>query len=197
MTHRRSSGYRSVGVLLLVWTLASALDLRALDETRSKVYGKEVVVAVHEFVRFRNTCIFFNVSLTAGDFFDGLHRINTPTGAHFRKRERTIDYFPDQILVEIRADVSICDTPEIVVLPVAIEFMRSLRFEAKWKRESELRPIEDPSIERSQLPFGEMTRSVWLYKLTIQSKEVPLGDHLVITLITKGGERLARFSARL
>lgn len=156
-----------------------------------------MVVALHEFVRFRNTCIFFYVSLTAGDFFDGLHRINTPTGAHFRKGERTIDYFPDKILVEIRADVSTCDTPEIVVLPVAIEFMRSLQFEAKRKRETELRTIGDLSIERSQLPFGEMTRSVWLYKLTIQSKQVPLGEHLVIDLITKDGKRLARFTVRL
>ena len=190
-------GIRLFAVFLLVWMLTPAATLRPSEQTRTRVYEKEVLVALHEFVRFRKTCIFFYVSLTAGDFFDGLRRINTPTGAHFSKGERTIDYFPDQILVEIRADVRVCDTTEIVVLPVAVEFMRSLQFEVKRKRESELRPIGGLSSERSQLPFGEMTRSVWLYKLTIQTKQVPLGEHLVIDLITKDGKRLARFTVRL
>jgi hypothetical protein len=194
-TQRRCHAWR---LLIALFTLSMAAAFPTLGKNPRTRY-RRVVPLGFGLVKFEDTCISFHASMSADDFFDGLERTETPRGPQFRKNSRILSNFPDDTSVEIWAYVERCSRQELrdLVPASATEFMRSLRFEAKWKRGVEFRSVEKLSIETSPPSWNETGVSPWIFTLMMASKNVPLSDSLVVAVISEDGKKVASFSARL
>ncbi len=157
-------------------------------------------------------CLYLLGMMTAPDFFVGLERRETSQGTEFRRGSRVITQFPDQVIVRIRIREFPCRVrvkrDEGSAPPMAtLETMSSLRFAASWKRGMQMRPVGNLTqrtffVEKDEslLFIGMPTmpaRNVWNYEFVVPSHDVPLTDHLILTIYTPDGWRLARVSARL
>ena len=156
---------------------------------------KEVVPLSSGQVRDGNVCVNFGPVMTAGDFFDGLQRHETPSGDEFRKNSRVVQNFPEQITVQVQLSISVCDADIYTPAP-APGFVNGIRFKAQWKRGLAMRPVEQFAIQRVAIT-SEEGDSRMLFLLKIRDKNVPLTDHLIISVISPQGKLLSRMSGRL
>lgn len=169
-------------------------DVRAQEPAQIVEY-KEVVPLSSGQVRDRNVCVNFNPVMTAGDFFDGLQRHETPSGDEFRKNSRVVTNFPEQLTVQLQLSISVCDADIYTPAP-APGFVNGIRFKAQWKRGLAMRPVEQFAIQRVAIT-SEEGDSRLLFLLKIRDKNVPLTDHLIISVISPQGKLLSRMSGRL
>jgi hypothetical protein len=192
-----SPKHRLVYLLVLAASLACSTVVHSAATEQKRKYSKTVSFGVRR-VHVDDACMTIYASLLAPDFFDNLERIQTPQGAEFRKKSDVVKTFPETIFVKIRAFVSKCgggSTAEQEALS-EVKLMESLSFEASWERDSETRTIGQVSIKRSP-----KTRSAfyhdWVYELSVPSRDVPLTDHLTVSIFTQDGKSIASFTAAL
>jgi hypothetical protein len=172
-----------------------ALGESAVQEAPQVLEYKEVVPLSSGQVRDGNVCVNFGPVMTAGDFFDGLQRHETPSGDEFRKNSRVVQNFPEQITVQVQLSISVCDADIYTPAP-APGFVNGIRFKAQWKRGLAMRPVEQFAIQRVAIT-SEEGDSRLLFLLKIRDKNVPLTDHLIISVISPQGKLLSRMSGRL
>jgi hypothetical protein len=156
---------------------------------------KEVVPLSSGQVRDGNVCVNFSPVMTSGEFFDGLQRHETPSGDEFRKNSRVVTNFPEQLTVQLQLSISVCDADIYTPAP-APGFVNGIRFKAQWKRGLAMRPVEQFAIQRVAIT-SEEGDSRLLFLLKIRDKNVPLTDHLIISVISPQGKLLSRMSGRL
>ena len=178
--------------LLMPFGASGEAPLQAPAQT---VEYKEVVPLSSGQVRDRDVCVNFSPAMTSGEFFDGLQRHETPSGDEFRKNSRVVTNFPEQLTVQLQLSISVCDADIYTPAP-APGFVNGIRFKAQWKRGLAMRPVEQFAIQRVAIP-SEEGDSRLLFLLKIRDKNVPLTDHLIISVISPQGKLLSRMSGRL
>jgi hypothetical protein len=156
---------------------------------------KEVVPLSSGQVRDRDVCVNFSPVMTSGEFFDGLQRHETPSGDEFHKNSRVVQNFPEQITVQVQLSISVCDADIYTPAP-APSFVNGIRFKAQWKRGLAMRPVEQFAVQRVAIT-SEEGDSRLLFLLKIHDRDVPLTDHLIISVISPQGKLLSRMSGRL
>lgn len=186
--------------ILLSFQVVLAAPLQKKAQTK---YGANVFMGL-DFQRFEDACILFSAYMTAGQFFEGLEVTETASGRRFRKASQSASSYPERAVVRFRAVVWRCSAPpwEDPDPDLAKHIMISLRFEAQWKTGLELRPAEVLLMATSEGPhqirdtlWADKSYE-WIYDLSINSKDIPLTDHLILSAFSKDGKRLARLSAR-
>lgn len=154
-------------------------------------------------------CFRVNGNMNAGDFFDGLKRIDTDQGTLFRRATQTVTQFPDSVTIQF----SIRDEP----CPSGVQQVGSrtymtekmiddLRLAIYWKQGVDLRAVKVAKIysrvDRIQ-PYATSLaaelppRYEWSYEMEIPSAGVPLMDSLAFIFRTRDGRIAARVAARL
>lgn len=186
-----------LGILLLGLPPSDGETIVEKPARKKKVKFDANVLLGAERVHCNETaCVVLVASMHSGEYFAGLERRETATGVEFRKGSRQVQEFPEVLTVEILALVVPCsrDTKlgalEIAFCPSA--FLDNLRFDANWQRDGELRPVESLSVR--------VMRPVWAelddhreYRLTLRSRGVPLTDHLILSLLSEEGTKIAEF----
>jgi hypothetical protein len=146
-------------------------------------------------IRRGNVCVNIIPVLQADGFFNGLERLDTAQGSEFRKNSRIVTNFPDFMAVEINIRIEDCDAD--VYTPVKTpDFIKGMHFRAQWKRGLDLRPADNVSIETKPVMMQEGDNRM-LYVMKIRDHNVPLTDHLIVSVIGADGRLLSRMSARL
>jgi hypothetical protein len=156
---------------------------------------KEVVPLSSGQVRNGDVCANFGPVMTSGDFFDGLQRHETPSGDEFHKNSQVVKNFPEQLTVQVQLSISVCDADIYTPAP-APGFVNGIRFKAQWKRGLAMRPVAQFAVQRVAIT-SEEGDSRMLFLLKIRDKDVPLTDHLIISVISPQGKLLSRMSGRL
>jgi hypothetical protein len=182
-------------VTLFLLIAFSALGEASFQAPAQIVEYKEVVPLSSGQVRDRDVCVSFSPVMTSGEFFDGLQRHETPSGDEFRKNSRVVQNFPEQITVQMQLSISVCDADIYTPAP-APGFVSGIRFKAQWKRGLAMRPVEQFAVQRVAIT-SEEGDSRMLFLLKIRDKDVPLTDHLIISVISPQGKLLSRMSGRL
>ena len=193
LAYMKISASRFLGIVAASLSLLipfGALGESAVQEAPQVLEYKEVVPLSSGQVRDGNVCVNFGPVMTAGDFFDGLQRHETPSGDEFRKNSRVVQNFPEQITVQVQLSISVCDADIYTPAP-APGFVNGIRFKAQWKR-----PVEQFAIQRVAITSEEGDNRL-LFLLKIRDKNVPLTDHLIISVISPQGKLLSRMSGRL
>ena len=156
---------------------------------------KEVVPLSSGQVRAGDVCVNFSPVMTSGSFFDGLQRRETPSGDEFRINSRVVKNFPEQITVQMQLSISVCDADIYTPAP-APGFVNGIRFKAQWKRELAMRPVAQFAVQRVAIT-SEEGDSRMLFLLKIRDQDVPLTDHLIISVMSPQGKLMSRMSGRL
>ena len=145
-------------------------------------------------VRRGDTCVTFAPEMSAGDFFDGLQRLDLPSGPMYRKFKQPVTYFPTYFEVEIYVNIHQCDA-DLYTSAKAPDFVSKIKFHLQWKRNLDMRPA-DFTIEQVPLNLDDGDDRL-LFLMRIKDDNVPLSDHLILSVWNEQGKLLSRMSARL
>lgn len=119
----------------------------------------------------------------------------------FRSDRGTLENYPDEIMLRIqyrRADDGFLNTtvstkPRKICPPIDPS---RVKFKAMWSNKSRTLAADGVVLQQENLgpeSFCELKCSdLWLYKLRIESKDVPLTDNLVILIDSPEGKHLAK-----
>jgi hypothetical protein len=152
-------------------------------------------------------------SVTSGDFFDHLKRIDKESGTIFRLGSETVENFPNQLdLTFVVHDHYDQTCPRREENPEAPKYltramMSSLHLYLYWKHGVEMRPAEN--VERKYFGVREVIPAAvaqahglpekleWGYEYIVPSAGIPLTDSLVLVLRDAQNRIVARVAARL
>ena len=162
-------------------------------------------------------CFRISGHVAAAGFFDNLKRIDTDSGAVFRRGSENVTQFPDHVSLQFVVFDHYDQT-----CPPQVEntnssryltrtMMSSLHLYHYWKHGVELRPITnavpkyfsvDPILPtataRAAAHGGPLPEKLaWSYEFLVPSAEVPVGDSLVLVLRTSDNFIAARVAARM
>ena len=189
----------------LVILLASLLCTIAVSSIEPKTPPYKRVVPIGTAIaRDGALCIDFVGSMTSGNFFEGLESTDTDAGRRFYSGNREITEFPEELTVEIKARVVDCSVsrPQPLNDETARKLASVINFKVEWKKGVQQQPVEGFSLKISPpepAPMSELAPApdVWTYMITVKSKNVPITDHLIVSINSGNGKLLTRLSVRL
>jgi hypothetical protein len=170
---------------------------RALDEAQPKIveYNERVAMSTGE-VRVGDVCADFYPDLESDEFFKGLQRIDADHTPEFRKYSQTVTTYPSRLTIQIDVRISVCDA-NIFTPARAPEFLKTLHFKVQWKRQLYLRPVAGYSVANVPLNLDEDEGRRLLVVQIRDANNIPLTDHLILTILSPEGKILSRMAARL
>jgi hypothetical protein len=147
-------------------------------------------------------CLDLDGTVKSGTFFEDLKRTEIGNRFEFRKRGKVVTEYPESLTTSIRIAGDRCAST--LLNPTASIFQAdsySVKFEVEWKKGMKLRPavlsvahcIGSSSIS---IPSQGFTTPLITCQMTVDSKGVPLVDHLIVSVFSADGRRLTRLAAR-
>jgi len=180
-----------------------APKVSAANRSKLTVY-KQIVPIDSVTLRNENLCVPLEAFLTSGDFFDGLEAAETPSGRKFHKNSQEITEYPDEITLLVRARTDCSTSPYDPADPMNSkrikDFILSLSFSLDWQTQLDRKPIEGFSTDLLPPPssvLADQTAPAWSYVITLNTKGVPLTDHLVITVHSGADKFVTRMAVHL
>ena len=179
-----------------VATLLPVRSSRALQEAPPRVveYTERVPMSTGE-VRRGDVCATFYPELESNEFFRGLQRTETDDGRTFRKYSQLVTTYPPQLRIQIDVRISICDADVYTPAPIP-DFLKTLHFKVQWKKAMYLRPVASFVVENVPLNLEQSENRRLLVVQIHDSNNVPLTDHLILTILSPDGKILSRMAAR-
>jgi hypothetical protein len=146
-------------------------------------------------------CLSLDGTVTSGTFFEHLKRTEINSRFEFKKRGRVVADYPESLTTSIRIAGSQCATLSNRPSAVFRGDSYSLKFQVEWKEGMQLRPAALSPVgarcvgfSSVVIPSQETIPSITC-QLTVDSKGVPLDDHLIVSIFAPDGTRLTRLSA--
>jgi hypothetical protein len=179
--------------LILLLTVDSS---QALDQTPQKTveHGERLAMSTGQ-IRKGEICADFYPDLESDEFFNGLQRIDGDRTSEFRKYSRAVTTYPAHLTIQIDVRINVCDA-NIYTPAVAPDFLKTLHFKVQWKRELYLRPVASYAVESVPLNVSEDDGRRLLVVQIRDNNNIPLTDHLVLTILSPEGKILSRMVAR-
>jgi len=147
------------------------------------------------------TCFFWGGSIAQGEFFRGLKRKESGDAVRFYKGKKIVSEYPDQLRVTLRVTSYRCNSEgaplDIGTLVLTDGFLSSLKFTADWKAGTHTTPTGNLALlgYHHQQTTGEFASfDAVQYDFTVASKNIPLTDHLVLTVSNGDGKLFVRLS---
>jgi hypothetical protein len=148
-------------------------------------------------------CLALNGTVTSGNFFQDLRRIEVGNRFEYRKQGKVVTEYPESLTTSIRIEGDPCNAA-LSNSPSAIfqGDSYSVKLQVEWKDGMELRPaVLSPvaahctASTSTPIPKRDYTIPYVTCEMTVDSRGVPLGDHLIVSVFTADGKRLTRLSA--
>jgi hypothetical protein len=157
-------------------------------------YKDDVALSTGQ-IRTGDVCVNFIPVMQSLGFFNGLERMDTSQGSQFRRGSNPVDFFPDYLTIEINIRIEECDS-NIYTPAKTPDVVKGMQFRVQWKRGLYLRPVASITIERKPLLMEEGDNRM-LYVIRVRDHNIPLTDHLILSVISANGKIMSRMSARL
>jgi hypothetical protein len=188
--------------LLAAWILCgAAISAQAGGKASPSEFGK-VDFGAKE-LQFADGCVLIEGQLSSGSFFDDLKRTEVRGRFEFRKNGAEVTEYPESVTTSIRlvgdrCAAALSNSPSAVFNGDSY----SLTFEVEWKDGVQLRPaMLSPALAHCDgyssiaLPRRDLTVPTVVCQMTVDSRGVPLLDHLIVSIFAPDGTRLTRLSA--
>lgn len=207
----RSLQHKTAGLAILFFLLLAPSASTSQARREKTVWNYEGGVLFETDGSLPNgACFRVSGRVTSPEFFDNLKRIDSKSGAVYRRGTETVTKFPNELRVSFLIHDQPCN-PEIQHIGTRTyltdEMMSTLRFSLHWKRGVALRPVKKITEARVSVepvaPYATALaaelpkRFEWFYDLFISGAGVPLTDSLVLVFRTPDGRIAARVAARL
>jgi len=190
---------RGILLLLIFCTLPISAEARGKSEATydgAIDFGSQVL-------HLDDGCLALAGTVTSGSFFEDLVRVRTGSRFEYRKRGRVVTEYPESLTTSIRIMGQCAATLSNPPSSVFRGDSYSLRFQVEWKDGMQLRPaVLSPVVAHCTgyssilIPRQDFTIPSISCQLTVESKGVPLADHLIVSIFAADGTRLTRLSAR-
>ena len=138
------------------------------------------------------------------DFFANLHSVESSQGTTFQNDTGEVRFFPPRMTLVLRIIGPLTlDGRSIPSAKLDPGLMRGLNLKLQWKRGMKLRPVREfRLLSASQANLIDLENSGrpmdgWTYEMVLQDSQVPVTDHLVLTIFSPENKLLARISAFL
>ena len=156
-------------------------------------------------LNLQSGCFAVDGSVRSGNFFEDLKRVDTGSQTEYRKEGRVLKEYPDSITTSIRIMGDEC-TPGFSnpTLPIFEGDSYSMTFEVQWKDGMQLTPaVLSPAVAHcvgtriitNTSKDSTSTFPALTCEMTVKSRGVPLMKHLIVSVFSPDGKRLARLSA--
>jgi hypothetical protein len=191
------SNFAATLLMVSSLTLWPGTSSGALDQTPPKIveYNERVAMSTGQ-VRKGDICLDFYPDLESDEFFKGLQRIDNEYGSEFQKYSHPVTTYPSRLAIQIDLRTSVCDADVYTPAPVP-EFLKTLRFKVQWKRQLYLRPVAGYSVANVPLNLDDDQGRRLLVIQIRDANNIPLTDHLILTIFSPEGKLLSRMVARL
>jgi hypothetical protein len=149
-------------------------------------------------------------TMTAGEFFDGLKRMDKDDGTQFLRGTETVTKFPNSVTVSFSIRDQLCSPEEQQAGTrkyMTQKMLDDLQLSLYWKHGVELRPAKGAKEVASRVdriePYATAlaaelpARYEWSYEFVVPSAGVSLMDSLALVFKTPDGHIAARVAARL
>jgi hypothetical protein len=197
---RRAALLGGIWLLLMI----GALPITAKAGSKGSAAYDGAVDFGPQVIQLDDGCLAVDGKMTSGAFFEDLKRIEIGRQFQFKKDGRAVSEYPDSLTTTILIAGGHCEPA--VSNPGSLIFQGNaytLRFQVDWKEGMQMRPAALSPVEAHctgyspiQAPGQELASAAILCQLTVDSKGVPLGDHLIVSIFSVDGKRLTRLSAR-
>jgi hypothetical protein len=189
---------RAILLTLMVGMLPMGADARGRNDT---TYDGAVGFG-SQLLRLEDGCLALDGTVTSGNFFEDLKRTEIGSRFEFKKRGRVVTEYPESLTTSIRIAGDQC-AAALSNRPSSIfrGDSYSLKFQVEWKDGMQLRPAALSSVvshcvgSSSIIPGQDVTIPSITCQMTVESKGVPLVDHLIVSVFSADGKRITRLSA--
>jgi hypothetical protein len=191
------------GLLLAAICLAVLPTTAHAGGKASATYDGAVGFGSQE-LRLSDSCLSIEGAMRSGNFFDDLKRTAAGDQFAFHKNGQSLTQYPESVTTSIRIMNDRCGANASSNLPSSVfdGNSYSLTFEVQWKDGMQLTPAAmsptDVHCVGSRVLTdvrNTLTTPAVTCQLTIQSKGVPLLNHLIVSVYSPDGKRLTRLSA--
>jgi len=173
-------------------------------ETVDRKSSGQVAMAADLF-RFEGKCWSLMGTFGHEDYFADVQVKKGRDETKYLIAGREVYNFPDETDITLYLEAFECardkasSEPTDVSLEQAID---SVEFKVEWKRKEYLRPAKVTSLHIARQPFAMrlgsfQMRKLWKGAISVESLGVPLSDHLIVSMTSKDGVRLARISGQV
>lgn len=193
---------QSVVRFLLRAFVTAVLTTQASANHKTYSHCCTSVLSSHSQAKLGDVDFSITSKMSAGNFFQGLEYIRGDSEGlspdEFRKDSRVVSQFPEEleIVVGFVTLAGLRRKPShLPSVPEVEELSRSLEFDASWKTGVELHPAELtalPEMAKKPTPGKQEGFIGWSYIFHVRAKNVPLTDHLVISVFGPGKKFLGR-----
>jgi hypothetical protein len=184
--------------------LISFLPISARAGPRNDSTHDAQVAFGSQLLHLDDGCASIHGTLTAGDFFADLRRTDKRGQLEYRKQGKIVTQYPRSLTTSIEILGDRCATAMLESHSnIFLGNSYALRLEVYWKRGLQLRPaLLSPVPAADCAGYSNVTIGgdglavpAIACRLTVDSEGVPLGDHLIVSILDSDGRRLTRISA--
>jgi hypothetical protein len=155
-----------------------------------------------QLLHLNDGCLSLDGRMTSGEFFEDLKRTEVGSQFEYKKHGKVVTEYPESLTTSIRIAGDQCAALSNRPSAVFSGDSYSLKFKVEWKdgmqlRPAALSPVVANCVGSSSIPIPsqDFTIPVITCQLTVDSKGVPLSDHLIVSIFAADGRRLTRLSA--
>ena len=154
--------------------------------------------------RFAGTCWLLTGSFGHEDYFAHMRVQRLVDETKYLKEGKEVYNFPDQTEITLYLETVTCAPDKTSTKPAGVspqQAVESVEFRTEWKRMSTrpAKPISFQLTGRPESMTGDLstTRKFWRALISVESLDIPLSDHLVVSMVSKDGSRIARISGQV
>jgi hypothetical protein len=187
---------------ILLTLILGASPMGASAGGNNPTYGGTIDFGA-QLLQLDDGCLALNGTVTSGTFFEDLQRIEIGNRFEYKKRGKVVTEYPESLKTSIRIEGDRC-APALSDSPSSIfqGDSYSVKFQVEWKDGMELRPaVLSPLVAHctgstsTPIPRRDFNIPFVTCEMTVDSRGVPLGDHLIVSVFAADGKRLTRLSA--
>jgi hypothetical protein len=186
--------YRQIYALLAanLWSVLSVASLVAFSSAKKKSHD----VAIWQ-MPIEGCNALFYVEQDPNPFLKNAQQVKVGDAVQFRVGDTTLERFPDEISLRVYYYPNSPSSFTTITGKVCKTFdAGAIKFRAVWSNKSRNLTADGQllDVERHDPePFCEDKCSFWwTYDLRIAAKDVPLTDHLIVTMDAADGTRVAK-----
>jgi hypothetical protein len=194
------TGFRMLAMLIAI----ALVSVAALAGTKNSSTYDGAINFGSQSIDSRSGCLSVNGTVTSGEFFRELKRRDLGIGSEYRKAGKVVTDYPEKLTASIQILGSQCSTSSgILSSSVFGADSYTVTFQLDWKNGMDMRPAALSPVVASCVGSSALVNTnqevltvpALTCQVTVDSKGVPLGDHLIVSLYGADGQRITRISA--
>ncbi len=188
----------------IAWSLFAVLSAGLAfpgHAAKKTTYDNSVVLPAHHF-KTDGICGDLAGTASAGNFFEGLQRIETDQGVEFRRKSKVVREFPDEIQFWLEGAIGGCPSSlsNTATSTALVDFVKGVTVTADWVDGDSGKTVSNLSV--TKFPpiatwFMESEQPRWGLSIKVPSNGVSISTALDVSVLSESGHKVMNFTFAL